>query len=171
MRDQMFGKEEAKTVILIFWLFLAMCLAGCGTATTTPGQFQKESTPSDLSETEQTQMKTTVAPTKIEGYEIFDIKDPFGPLTGPGSTTQVITTTTTTGTGTQTTSTNQVRLVSIPSGTTATIDVNGTDYENLRAGDTFAQTFKLLTIGTGSVTVLYGDNQYTLYLGETISVK
>ena len=171
MRGQMFGKGKVITVILISWLFVAMYLAGCGTATTPMGQFQKESAPSVSSETEKTQTKTTVVPTKIEGYEIFDIKDPFGPLTGPGSTTQVLTTTTTTGTGTQTTSTNQVRLVSIPSGTTATVEVNGTNYENLRAGDTFAQTFKLLTIGTGSVTILYGDNQYTLYLGETISVK
>lgn len=171
MRGRMFGKGQVKTVIMISWLAVTWCLAGCGTATTPTGQFQKQSVPSVSSEAEKPQTKTTVAPTKIEGYEIFDIKDPFGPLTGAGSTTQVLTTTTTTGTGTQTTSTNQVKLVSIPLGTTATIDVNGTYHENLRAGDTFAQAFKLLTIGSGSVTILYGDNQYTLYLGETISVK
>ncbi len=171
MRGNMSGKCELKTVILISWLAATLFLTGCAKTTTTPGQFQKESTPSVSSEAEKTQTKTTVVSTKIEGYEIFDIKDPFGPLIGQGSTTQVLTTTTTTGTGTQTTSTNQVKLVSIPLGTTATIDVNGTYHENLRAGDTFAQVFKLLTIGSGSVTILYGDNQYTLYLGETISVK
>lgn len=149
---------------------------GCGAATPTGGEFQKETAPSTKT-TEQKTVKSTTAG-KIEGFEIYENKDPFQPLTGPGSTTRTVTTTTTeteTGAGgttstTTTTSQAQVRLVSI-SGGTATINVDGVDHANLKAGDTFATAYKLISIGTGSVTILYGDNQYTLYLGETISVK
>jgi hypothetical protein len=99
-------------------------------------------------------------------------------LSGPGSATQTVTSTTaatSTGAGgttttTTTTSQSQVKLVSI-SGTTATINVGGTDHTGLVAGNTFAESYRLLTVGSGSVTILFGDNQYTLYLGETLSVK
>ena len=164
------------TAITVLCLMVPAYLAGCGAATPTGGEFQKETAPSTKT-TEQKAVKT-VAAGKIEGFEIYENKDPFQPLSGPGSTTRTVTTTTTSTTAgaggststTTTASQAQVRLGSI-SGVTASINVDGTDYANLRAGDTFAGTYKLVSIGTGSVTILYGDNQYTLYLGETISVK
>lgn len=164
------------TVSFALAIGLGVTMAGCGAATPTGGEFQKETAPS-VKTTEQKTAKTP-APGKIEGFEIYENKDPFQPLSGPGSTTKTVTTTTTTtgtdaGGNTSTTTTTsqaQVTLVSI-SGTTATINAEGTDYPNLSAGSTFAGAYKLISIGTGSVTILYGDNQYTLYLGETISVK
>ena len=154
--------------------FGAFAVAGCSSAPTT-GEFQKETAPTSQSTTTS---KSTVTAGKVEGYEIYENKDPFQPLFGPGSTTKTVTTTTTTtGTGgggatttTTTTTQTQVRLVSIDNGA-ATINTGGTDYPNLKAGSTFAGSYKVITIGTGSVTILFGDNQYTLYLGETISVK
>ncbi len=162
----------ARAAMLLLACFM---IAGCGTATTT-GEFQKEAAPATTSTG--TSSKTTVAAGKIEGYEIYENKDPFQPLYGPGATTRTVTTTTTTtgtaaGGGTTTTTTTaqtQVKLIAISNGL-ATINTGGTDYTDLKAGDTFAGSYKVLTIGTGSVTILYGDNQYTLYLGETISVK
>lgn len=160
----------------ILLMVISMIAAGCGAATPTSGQFQKETAPSTKT-TEQKTVKTN-ADGKITGFEIYENKDPFQPLSGPGSTTQTVTTTTTatdtvaggTTSTTTTTSQAQVRLVSI-NGATATINADGTDYPDLAAGATFASVYKLVSIGTGSVTILYGDNQYTLYLGETISVK
>ncbi len=157
-------------------LFLACSIiSGCATPTTT-GEFQKETAPS--SKSTGTPSTTTVTAGKIEGYEIYENKDPFQPLYGPGATTRTITTTTTTTdttaggntTTTTTTAQTQVKLIAISNGL-ATINTGDTDYTDLKAGDTFAGSYKVLTIGTGSVTILYGDNQYTLYLGETISVK
>lgn len=163
---------------VVVWLLVAVLGSGCGAGTPTGGEFQKETAPTTATATTNQKTAKTTTTGKIEGYEIYENKDPFQPLSGPGSTTKTVTTTTTaTGTSadgttstTTTTSQAQVRLVSI-SGTTATINVNGTDHPALRAGDTFANVYKLISIGTGSVTILYGDNQYTLYLGETISVK
>lgn len=108
----------------------------------------------------------------MEGYEIYENKDPFQPLIGKGSATTVTTTTTTTPGGGITTTSATATLLSIsPDGTKANISISGTTYSDLKAGDTFAESYKLLSIGTGSVTILYGDNQYTLYLGETLTLK
>lgn len=161
--------------ITISAVWAAVAVTGCSTTSTPTGEFQKETTPT----TTTTSTTPAAAVTgKLAGYEIYENKDPFQPLYGPGATTRTVTTTTTTtGTGaggttntTTTTSQSQVRLVSI-TGSTATINVGDTDYPDLVANSIFAGSFKVVTIGTGSVTIIYGDNQYNLYLGETISVK
>ncbi len=169
-------KSVRSLILAVILLGLMLGASGC-TSTTPTGEFQKEVSPTSATKTTP---KTTAATTtgKVAGYEIYENKDPFQPLYGPGATTRTITTTsTTTGTGaggttstTTTTSQTQVRLVSI-NGATATINVGGTDYPDLAVNATFAGSYKVISIGTGSVVIMYGDNQYTLYLGETISVK
>jgi hypothetical protein len=153
-------------------IMLTVTMAGCLAATPSGTEFQKGTTPS--SKTKTTAGTQTVTPTpagKIEGYEIYENKDPFLPLVGAGAATRTITTTTTDSSGAVvSSSTASVRLDSVD-GSTASISVNGTAHAGLKAGDTFASSFQLISIGTGSVVIQYGDNQYTLYLGETINVK
>lgn len=153
-------------------IVLAVTMAGCLASPPSGTEFQKETTPSSKSKTSATTQTVTSTPTgRIAGYEIYENKDPFQPLIGTGASTQTITTTTTDSSGAVvSSSTASVRLDSIANDT-ATITVSGTPYANLTAGNTFASSFRLISIGTGSVVVQYGDNQYTLYLGETINVK
>jgi hypothetical protein len=170
------GSFKPGIFILLVVLLVIVANTGCSPSSTLNVNFQKETAPASITQAASSTV-SKLSPGKIAGYEIYENKDPFQPLYGPGATTRTITKTTTTADtttdGTTTTATTdqvQVKLVAI-NGTTATINAAGTDYPNLKAGDTFGNSFKLLTIGTGSVTILYGDNQYTLYLGETISVK
>jgi hypothetical protein len=172
-------KREMRPVFFIIFVIVAIAgvNAGCASTGTVTQNFQKETAPASTSQTASATVSKGTAG-KIEGFEIYENKDPFQPLYGPGSETRTITKTTTTtdttaGGSTNTTTTSeqvQVKLVAI-NGATATINAAGTDYPDLKAGDSFGGSFKLLSIGTGSVTILYGDNQYTLYLGETVSVK
>jgi hypothetical protein len=172
MMKQQYRKQLAVIIMAVMALALALTTAGCLTATPTGTEFQKETTPSSKSKTAGTTQTVTPTPQgKVAGYEIYENKDPFQPLIGAGASTRTITTTTTDASGAVvSSSTASVRLDSI-AGDTASISVNGTAHAGLKAGDTFAGSFKLISIGTGSVVIQYGDNQYTLYLGETINVK
>jgi hypothetical protein len=174
----LFKRRNFLSAILVTAVVTVLfAISGCSPASTPTSEFQKESTPATTS-TASTSAPATTAAGKIAGFEIYENKDPFQPLYGPGATTRTVTTSsTTTGTGaggttstTTTTSQTQVTLVSI-TGTSATINVGGTDYPNLAANSVFAGSFKVVSVGTGSVTILFGDNQYTLYLGETVNVK
>jgi hypothetical protein len=155
-----------------FAIALAIAMAGCLATPPSGTEFQKQTTPSSSSKTTSTTQTVTPTPAgKVAGYEIYENKDPFKPLIGANAQSQTLTTTTTDSSGAViASSTATARLDSI-SNNTATITVNGTPHANLSAGSTFADSFKLISIGTGSVVVQYGDNQYTLYLGETINVK
>lgn len=160
--------------ILVFILSI-FAISGCA-GSPTGTQFKSQPVPQPQpSVTDKTSNETQQKPSPkggMEGYEIYENKDPFQPLVGKGSSTTVTTTTTTTPGGVTTTTSATATLVSVSSdGTKATINISGTPYPDLRAGDTFAGSYKLLSIGTGSVTILYGDNQYTLYLGETLTLK
>lgn len=166
-------KTRIVAIVIAAFLVAAPFIAtGCVASPPSGGEFQKETTPSTKKTTE-TQTVTPTEPGKVEGYEIYENKDPFKPLAGKGSgtTSQTVTTTTTTPGGGTTSTSAQVTLVTIPLGQSASIEVNGTLYEGLKEGDTFATNFKLISIGTGSVIIQYGDNQYTLYLGEALNVK
>lgn len=166
-------KEKTVAIFVTAAFLIAPLIAtGCTAAPPSGGEFQKETTPSAKKTTETKQTAKTV-PGKVEGYEIYENKDPFQPLVGAGAQTQTqtVTTTTTTPDGGVTSTSAQVKLITIPLGDSAAIEVNGTLYEGLKVGDTFANNFKLMSIGTGSVIIQYGDNQYTLYLGETLNVK
>jgi len=169
--------KQLKVIFVMTVLMLVLLAAsGCATSLPSGGEFQKETTPSATKDSNKSDDK--VSSGKVKGLEIYENHDPFQPLTGPGATTQPVTTSTSSSeigadgetTTTVITSQSQVRLVSIE-GSSATIRVEDTDYAGLQAGDTFADSYKLQTIGSGSVSILFGDNQYTLYLGETISVK
>lgn len=169
MRTVTRERHNVSIILLSIVASAQLLVSGCTSSLPTAGEFQKEPTPTAKSSTgTKTTAKTPTG--KIEGREIYENRDPFKPLFGQGSTTQTVTTTTTGPTGQVQATSVQVQLVSI-TGSTATINVNGTDYPNIKVGDTFADVFKLLSIGPGSVVILYGDNQYTLYLGETITVK
>jgi hypothetical protein len=155
-----------------FVIALSVTIAGCLATPPSGTEFQKQTTPSSSSKTTSTTQTVTPTPAgKVAGYEIYENKDPFKQLVGANAQSQTLTTTTTDSSGTVVaSSTATARLDSI-SNNTATITVNGTPHANLTAGSTFADSFKLISIGTGSAVIQYGDNQYTLYLGETINVK
>ncbi len=156
------------TVLLITAMTAGIILSGC-TATPEVGTIKQEKAPSSSKSTDQAVTKT--APGKIEGYEIYENNDPFQPKIGPGSSTTVTTTTTTTSTGT-TTTTSSATLLSVATDlSSATILVDGNTYSNIAQGATFATNYRLLSISAGSVVVMYGDNQYTLYLGQAMTVK
>ncbi len=156
-------------LILILIMIIGLVLQGCASPPS-GGEFKKETPPSTKTSKEESEKKTT--PGKIEGYEIYENQDPFQPKVGEGAAATVTTATTTTDIGQLQTTTAQVNLVSIsPEGTAATINVDGTEYADVTVGTEFGGAFKLVSIGTGSVEVLYGDNQYTLYLGETLTLK
>lgn len=152
---------------LIFIALLGFVIAGCAAPT---GIKFKPEAPSESTSTSGGQLSSTAqAPSRglVEGYEIYENKDPFQPLTGTGATQQVTTATVATPTGLA-----HVTLVSIAAnGSSASFSVDGTDYANISVGATFASYFKLLSIGTTSVTILYGDSQYTLAVGETLTLK
>ncbi len=166
------GKSTIQFSITAIAILLAVTTAGCLASVPSGTEFQKETTPSSKSKSSTTAQTVTPTPAgKIEGYEIYENKDPFQPLIGAGANTRTLTTTTTDSSGAVVSSTTTtVRLDSI-SGSTANITVNGTPYNNLKVGDSFGGSFKVISIGTGSVVIQFGDNQYTLYLGETINVK
>ncbi|MFA5867808.1 MAG: hypothetical protein WC891_07620 [Actinomycetota bacterium] len=167
------GKRTVSIWLICALLGISFTLGGCLAATPTGSEFQKETTPSSKTKAE-TQQTTPTPAGKIEGYEIYENKDPFSPLVGGSSSSPSNVGRnkdgTTSTTGAAPTGSATVKLVTIPLGASAAIEVNGTLYEGLRVGDTFAEYFKLLSIGTGSVVIQYGDNQYTIYLGETINV-
>lgn len=155
--------------VLILIALLGLVVAGC-LRLPTAIEFKPEAPSSAMKEAAEEGSEITLQPPSkgsIEGYEIYENKDPFQPLTGPGAEQAVTTTTVPTPTGLA-----RVTLVSIASdGSSANFTVDGTNYSNVKVGDTFASYFKLISISTGSVVILYGDSQYTLYLGETLTLK
>lgn len=156
------------TSIFVLIALLGLVVAGC-VRLPTGIEFKPEAPSGTTAPTEEEAEITPQPPSKgsIEGYEIYENKDPFQPLTGPGAEQAITTTTVTTPTGLA-----RVTLVSIASdGSSANFTVDGASYSNVRAGETFATYFKLVSISTNSVVILYGDSEYTLYLGETLTLK
>lgn len=107
----------------------------------------------------------------LETYEIYQSKDPFEPLIStqpPGGGVVP-------GTPTETPpitppSKTRVSLTDVftEDGVKyASIEVGSTAYK-VKEGDTFATNYKVLSIGTDSVTLLYGDDTITLKLGEAV---
>jgi uncharacterized lipoprotein YajG len=142
-----------------------LMISGCATPPEV-GTLKKETAPSSSKSTDQ--QTTKPVPGKIEGYEIYENNDPFQPKLGAGASTTVTTTTTSTGG----TTTSSATLVSVSTDlTTATITVNGTTYTDIPQGSTFASNYRLISISAGSVVIMYGDNQYTLYLGQAMTLK
>ncbi len=166
------GQRTVSIWLICTLLGISFTLGGCLAATPSGGEFQKETTPSSKAKDEAKTTTSTPAG-KIEGYEIYENKDPFSPLVGGSGQSSVGRSkdSTTSTSPAVPTGSSTVKLVTIPLGTSAAIEVNGTLHEGLKVGDIFADFFKLLQIGTGSVLIQYGDNQYTLYLGETIKVS
>lgn len=154
--------------VSILIILLGVVVVGC-MQLPTQIEFKPEAPPGATAPAEEETEITPQPPAKgsIEGYEIYENKDPFQPLTGPGAEQAITTTTVTTPTGLA-----RVTVVSITSdGSSANFTVDGTSYSNVRAGETFATYFKLVSISTNSVVILYGDSEYTLYLGETLTLK
>ena len=172
MRSERMLKKAINCLLTAAILFTPLFWTGCFLASPpSGGEFQKETAPAKKKEATTTN-EAPLAPGKTVGYEIYENKDPFTPLIGAaGAPKTIVTTTTTDATGVVTSSSAAVKLLTIPLGNSAAIEVNGTLHEGLKAGDTFANNFRLISLGTGSVVIQYGDNQYTLYLGETINVK
>ncbi|MBI4743619.1 MAG: hypothetical protein HY776_02160 [Actinobacteria bacterium] len=111
--------------------------------------------------------KTTEdASSEEDSFEIYLIKDPFEPLvkpqsddSGSGSTSG----------GEESQSTLTLKDIYTEDSTKYTsIDVGETNYK-VKEGDTFATNYKVVTIGTDSVTLLYGDETINLEIGSSIS--
>ena len=124
------------------------------------------------------------------GIQVAQPRDPFEPLitspggegggtttTGPGgSTTTVTGGTTTTGVGTTTTTHGdqpdgiRVKLLEVrneTSGRVAVVEVDGIAY-TVKVGDTFATTFKVVSLTTNGGVFTYGDSAFSLAVGQSI---
>lgn len=98
-------------------------------------------------------------------FEIYLIKDPFESLVKPKSE----------GSGNGSTSGEESQstltledIYTEDSTKYASINVGETNYK-VKEEDTFATSYKVVTIGTDSVTLLYGDETINLEIGSSIS--
>jgi hypothetical protein len=118
----------------------------------------------------------------VETFEVFAPKDPFDPLVteggGGGGTTQGTTGDTTgvggsaapSGGGGESVGGHRVRLVDVFTQNgrqRAQVQVDGTVY-TVDEGETFAESFQLMSISGECATMLFGDDQFTLCEGEEI---
>lgn len=125
------------------------------------------------------------------GFQVAQPRDPFQPLvTSPPTTSEGTTTvpgqTTTTGAGGSTTTTVagstttttkgdqptgiRVMLLEVrdeTAGRVAVVEVDGTTY-TVKAGDTFATNFKVVSLTTNGGVFTYGDSAFTLAVGQSI---
>jgi hypothetical protein len=119
------------------------------------------------------------------GFQVAQPRDPFRPLTSeppattstlPGQTTTTIPGQTTTTTGETTTTegfepqgTRVVLLEIREEGgvRTAVLTVDGETY-TVGVGDTFAESFKVVSLGESSGVFQYGDSAFTLAIGQAI---
>jgi hypothetical protein len=61
-----------------------------------------------------------------------------------------------------------LEVVPADSGPSATVRVDGTVYEGAHAGDVFAGSFKVVSLTSSCGTFLYGDDSFTLCVGEEV---
>lgn len=124
---------------------------------------------------------------RVETFEVFASKDPFDPLVEPGGgggetlgssdggETAGGTAATggngTSGGGTETVGGHRVRVVDVFTANNgeqrAQIQVDGTVY-TVEEGETFADSFQLLSLSGDCATMLFGDDQFTICEGEEI---
>jgi len=102
-------------------------------------------------------------PTKapLETFKVFAPKDPFDPLVK--AQTAATSSGTKGGIGGQATSVGNhtVKLAEIVDSTSVRFTVDGTEYL-VGLNETFAESFKVLTIGPRCVSLLHGDEQRTI---------
>jgi len=109
-------------------------------------------------------------------FEVFEGKDPFQPLVAPSSAPQPLPTGTPTSGGgspppsAQPTPGQRVTLMDVftNNGTRyATVDVNGTEY-TVKPGDTFAGSYRLLSLSGSCGNFVFGDEHFTLCVGQQV---
>ncbi len=111
---------------------------------------------------------------KSDTFEIYQSKDPFEPLivqqpavpAQPGVTTPGDITTPAVPVSNK----NQITLLEVFTEDNikyASVQVGSTVYK-VKEGEAFASNYKLVSIGSDTVTILYGDDSATLKIGETI---
>lgn len=120
---------------------------------------------------------------QMEKFQVFHGKDPFTPLVDLSSSTDGGTGTASEGAtpedfagegstgGTDGEETQTIALLDIfyeGEVLTAQVQVNGTEYK-VKEGDSFASSYKVVTISPSAVTLLYGDDSIVLNLGEKIT--
>ena len=121
----------------------------------------------------------------VETFEVFAPKDPFEPLvststggsTGTTAPSSSAPSTSTGGTKTSSSSSQStsgddvgghtVRLVQIIDSSTAQVQVDGTVHR-VSEGETFADSFQLVSINGNCASLLFGDDQFSLCEGEEI---
>ncbi len=119
-------------------------------------------------------------PVEIETFEVFEYRNPFKPtvqIEKEIETEASITTATATGTSTATGIT-QTTGGSVPLSLEDIYTENGQQYANVvyggksyqvTSGDRIADSpYQVQSIGTDSITLLYGDDRIVIRLGETI---
>ncbi|MGH2746512.1 MAG: hypothetical protein ACRDKB_01125 [Actinomycetota bacterium] len=119
---------------------------------------------------------------RVETFEVFASKDPFDPLVEPGGGGggetlgsaeggKTTGTTTTGGNGTETVGGHRVRVVDVFTANNgeqrAQVQVDGTVF-TVEEGETFADSFQLLSLSGDCATMLFGDDQFTICEGEEI---
>ena len=136
----------------------------------------------ETSETEPALKPVSQRQGTVETFEVFAPKDPFEPLVtegGGGTTTEG-----TTGggqntgaasapaptTGGESVGGHRVRLVDVftqGGRQRAQVQVDGTVY-TVDEGETFAESFEVLSVSNDCATMLFGDDQFTMCEGEEI---
>jgi len=106
---------------------------------------------------------------ETNSFEIYQSKDPFEPLVSPAPAGEVAP-----GVPSETQPAGPTKMrVALTDIFTedgveyATVEVGSTSYK-VKEGDLFASNFKVLSIDSNSVTLLYGDDRITLELGEVV---
>jgi len=126
-------------------------------------------------------VETADDPLPFYGGAVYAPRDPFEPLvttatTVPGATTTVPGATTTTVPGATTTTqgnvpdTKRITLleITVDDGVyTAVVSVDDVTY-TVGVGDTFAGDFKVISLDSDSGVFMYGDNVFTLSVGQSI---
>jgi hypothetical protein len=123
-------------------------------------------------------------PLPAAGYQVAQPRDPFQPLQPPPPTTTAPGVTTTTQPGTPTTGPGETTTTTAdfqPGGTRvalleireesglrrAVLTVDGVTY-TVGVGDTFADSFKVLSLSDSSGVFQYGDTAFSLAVGQAI---
>lgn len=147
------------SLVIVFELYVAL-------APSVPPIEQIPSGKEPAVQKEKSESKDAEDTSTEEDFEIYQIKDPFEPLVKSSSGGS--------GSGAaagedQGQSTLTLEDIYTEDSTKyASVDVAGTNYK-VKEGDTFATNYKVVTIGTDSVTLLYGDETIYLEIGSSIS--
>jgi hypothetical protein len=175
------GLSPRNRVLLIMLLVLALLVVAfvllSGGGSEEPDAFPTRTTRATPRTTASATPTASAVPTTFpETDEAFEGKDPFEPLVtadtgGPGGEspgpTPTATSTTSTGDGGETKRVSLDDIFTEDGTRFATVTVDDEQF-TVKEGDTFAGNFRLLDLGSNCGTFVFGDERFTLCLGQEV---